>query len=1384
MKRLAFLFLLVFLVWPSLALAAPSPGIPVSGQALDSKGKPIQGASVRLVPWSPKFDLWAMQLAGRWEAEPAARGTSDAQGRFRLTAPEAGMWRVILEAPGKVPRQHGLVPLLDATELPPAHLPDDVRLELQVVDPAGKPVEGARVVVASAERPRGRGRAFTDEAWEPVLRTAVTGANGKAVAPLADGERWLLSVLTAGSPPGRAEGAGRQAHLRLDLERACARIIEVTDGQRKPVQGAVARIGSQAWLTSDAAGRIVVPARCKGTTTLNIETREARDLVTVSLTPLPAGKVPEDVPVRVALPAPLPRLAGRVVDAVSREPVAGAFVWTAGEPGSFARTDARGSYAVTLPGPSSQTVVQAASLEHMPASETVQPAPGGQPAGPAFALLPAAVVDGAVMDAEGRPVSGAQVLVLPKPGGRLSMARLAEAARPVRSDARGLFRFRIASRMLHEIRAEHEGFAPASVELPALEPRTVRKDVRVVLERGRTAFGRVVDTRDQPIAGARVVLQPVDEAEESGMFMIGSFHEGGSDFEDTTDATGRFEIGRLRAGRFDLTARAQGFAPMAVRGVAVQGKAASRVDLGTVVLPPGLTVEGTVVDPQGRPIEGAGISAMPADFMSARAFSLLERSEPLKTGPDGRFALKDLREGTRIDVRAWKEGYIEGTAGGVDVPAAGPVRIVLEPGVRIAGRVVSEDGKPVADAMVATFSGEGGTGMMGMRGLRRGMSGTDEQGRFELTGIEPGKLVLRASAPGYLAGEARVEAVAGQAPEEVRIVLRTGAVVTGKVVGPDGAPVAGAEVRVVQGSREDMFFSFGESGARSDGEGVYRLAGIEEGRRSIAATHQDFQRTVKELEVRAGENRLDLRLGRGYPVSGRVVDSGGRPVADARVSLDEPGFGFDSDDSQLAASGADGSFQFPSVAPGTYTLRARKEGYAPAELPEPLQVAVAPVAGLELRLAAGGTIRGRIRGLGFEQLSGVSVFAIRADTLGLDGGGPSSGVVDFEGAYSISGVAPGEWMVTAMSGKGSARGKVTLSEGTPEVTLDLEFSGGFTLSGRVLRAGEPMPGLQVMANGADVGSHAMGSTGPQGEFRLEGLEAGKYVVAAMDYRKGIRHTEEVEISGDREILIELPTQRVSGRVLDATDSSPIEGAAVTLEKTEGGDGLMGYGSPRASTDPSGAFTMSGVPEGTWRAVARKEGYAPAEATVEVRPGAEVGGVQLALSPGAGLVLEVRTYLGSIPAQVFAALVDANGRSVLAGPYETGEGGRVRLGSAPAGRFRLYVSGGGAATASLDVTIPGPPVQVVLLPASQLVVSVPGLAAQGGSGTATVTDVNGQPFRSVLYGFVLSEWPLLEGGTVVDGVPPGTWRVRVNAPDGRVWEGTASTSGGRTQVVLD
>jgi protocatechuate 3,4-dioxygenase beta subunit len=62
-------------------------------------------------------------------------------------------------------------------------------------------------------------------------------------------------------------------------------------------------------------------------------------------------------------------------------------------------------------------------------------------------------------------------------------------------------------------------------------------------------------------------------------------------------------------------------------------------------------------------------------------------------------------------------------------------------------------------------------------------------------------------------------------------------------------------------------------------------------------------------------------------VLGRVTDGVGNPVAHATVTLvDEGGAA-----SRAATSGASGGFQFEGVAPGTYTLRAAREGFAVRE---------------------------------------------------------------------------------------------------------------------------------------------------------------------------------------------------------------------------------------------------------------------------------------------------------------------------------------------------------------------------------------------------------------------------------------------------------------------
>ena len=62
-------------------------------------------------------------------------------------------------------------------------------------------------------------------------------------------------------------------------------------------------------------------------------------------------------------------------------------------------------------------------------------------------------------------------------------------------------------------------------------------------------------------------------------------------------------------------------------------------------------------------------------------------------------------------------------------------------------------------------------------------------------------------------------------------------------------------------------------------------------------------------------------------VLGRVTDGVGNPVAQATVTLVRE----DGAAARETTSGQSGGFQFESVAPGTYTLRAVRDGYAVRE---------------------------------------------------------------------------------------------------------------------------------------------------------------------------------------------------------------------------------------------------------------------------------------------------------------------------------------------------------------------------------------------------------------------------------------------------------------------
>ncbi|HEX5720976.1 MAG TPA: carboxypeptidase-like regulatory domain-containing protein, partial [Thermoanaerobaculia bacterium] len=493
------------------------------------------------------------------------------------------------------------------------------------------------------------------------------------------------------------------------------------------------------------------------------------------------------------------------------------------------------------------------------------------------------------------------------------------------------------------------------------------------------------------------------------------------------------------------------------------------------------------------------------------------------------------------------------------------------------------------------FSESAGSPLGGGWERRPSQGTTDEEGRFVLSGLKPGTAYVTAMASGYRTRAAQAVQVPeeGQAPP-VEITLDPGTSLEGIVRDSRGNPLPRAYVQVQGPDPTSSRMSI-----PTDEAGHYEIGDLEPGPFEVQASLHNGPSTRVAWEIRAGRNRLDLKLSEGTEVSGRIVDSQGSPVPGASLTLhavagegETPMYRPQTE----VVSSADGSFAFQGISDGEYRLTGSRQGFAPATIPG-VQVAGAPVAGLELRLGPGAVIRGRLLGLDPTVANRVMVMAYSGEGTRLEG------VADPSGSYRIQDVPPGEWNVTAhLNALDMARAQVEVSPGEQEVIQDLEFSSGFTLTGRVLLDRVPIPRAQVMVFSTNPekpgGGHR--ETAHDGTFRLERLPAGTYSLTVL-IAMGMAHAQTLEISGDRDLAIEIATGAVEGRLL-SPQGLPVAGAIVSLAVEEAPFGFPG---PSASSDDQGAFAFPSVPAGTYKLTVRADGIAPAESRVVVTPGGTV-----------------------------------------------------------------------------------------------------------------------------------------------------------------------------------
>ena len=1360
-----------------------------------SDGSPAAAARVELIPLPPRPAASRLLLAGHSGAEPVASATVDAAGRYRLQAPEAGVYRLRVRAPGHLPMQRVPLVLYQPVELAPAVLPRAGDSVVQAFDAGGRPLAGVRVWAVASDPP-----AQAPAGWSPAVRLLSTDREGRAVLPRAGSEALDVSLIGAdGRIEIRRGVLERTVQLRLPAATAFAsRQILTAEPGGQNLAEVIVHAGELAWPvgTTDGTGSLALLARRGLETPLLLVAADGRErAVRLAIDEAAPGEA--RAPTRFQFPDPV-TVRGTVRDLESRRPLAGAVVWPGPDPGATVLTDAEGRFHLVAPRVEGFWL-QAEAAGHLARRLRITSEHLGAGRGPRFELPAAARVAGRVFDTEGRPIAGvllaamAQRPVEPAPAFRFD-----PAAGRASSGDRGTFEIGgLEAGERYVLSASRPGYARGRVELTA--PELFAAGLEIVLRPQRTVYGLVVDEAEEPLPGAVVVIAPAGrplparapELEESS-------RSGARRFQARTDAEGRFDNLHVPAEVVDLTAFSEGFRPTTVRGLRIP--AVPTVDLGSVVLLPGLSLRGRAVDAAGEGIPDVDVHVLrDADqidhLMGSAAQEIARRRPDAKTDAGGEFTVAELREGERLDLLFRGAGYRAGWLRQVAVPTSEVLSIELERAASVRGRVIDEADEPIAGASVVLAWSELPAEDLpeAVAWLEDREVTTDAEGRFAFTEAPAGEATLHVHAEGFVVPEplaltlslneetASGEVPSGEPPgepspedlspgeppsgepEEITITLTRGAVLEGAVTTAGGEPIPGTRV--------------GCGGARAiaDAGGLYRIAGVPIGRAAVEAYHDHYGRQVDEIEIEAGVNVRDISFGDGFAVTGRVLDDEGSPIVNAEIQ--GRSVRVDEHKAFRATSGEDGAFRLGPLANGRYRIQVWKTGYVPREQFTQVVVAGAPVEDVELAMVHGVVIRGRILGLDFDQLARVSIAAEAP------GRSPQHGEVSYDGSYQIRDVAAGDWLLRATldQGRRQAQARVSLPPGTTSALRDVEFTPGLVFDGRVLHDEEPVVGAMLTLRGYQLSVERSVTSDHQGAFRIDDLDPGRYHLELTHGRLYLVHNRDIELFSDRHLDIRLRPARLGGRVEILDDRRPLPAALVVLRRLPelgGEENIVTTG-----TDDDGRFSFPRVPAGSYALSVRKDGYAADEQSLDVSPGDRMQDLEISVRPTSGVRLDLRLATGQRPGQVTVAVLDAAGGTWLREIRAVSPEGRVDLATVPPGRWQLVLSSPGAAPARVAAEVPGEVLPVILRPAAQLRVRVPALAGSDQIASLRLFGLSGEPFRGLDESASLQEeWPVVAGKALVEHLPAGSWTLLVHNPDGQTWSGSVSVGAGMEMEI--
>ena len=1203
--------------------AQPSVDVPlgVTGTLVDERGAPVPGAEVVLRPYPSDYEI-DLDLLGYDALPPAVdRGPSGPDGSFSLTAPLPGPYRLeIRTAPpaaspdAVVPLVYGnLTPLEAPRVLQPNELPNRRLVAARVLDGDDQPIEGA-LVVASPTRSRSsrQGRSASGEERKRLHTrfqhaSARTDAQGVArfLMPTAD-----ANVVVSAKGFGVETGATESGRATFVLTPDPGIRLRVRGPDGVPAPGVLLRTTGNArapLALTDEQGDVTA-GKVAGTgiafELLRWDSAFARVSQPDAAASDPAA-VERIVDSRLESPVRIP---GRVIDRVSGSPVGNAAIWVLGAPGENALSGPTGEFLLeSRPRRESRRLwVQA---EGYVATGVSALAPeDGVTNETAVALRPAAPLFGFVTDSAGQPVAGADISAQPRATESIT-GMIAIWPPDATSADNGSFRMSgIVYGNPYRLTIRAAGFASSAIELPPYEPGAAAGPVRIRLTNGRQARGRVVDTDGNPVAGAEVKLTWPEQKQSRFASLLR---------EDATEAVatneqGAFRIAAVNTGEYNLSvSHAEHVSPGALPVEVPEGR--GEIDLGEFTLVPGAEILGVVVDPDQEPVEGASIRFR--SYGWAR-----DQERTATTDADGNFRLAGLPH-EQIDLTVEAEGYALSTLQGARPATGEPILIQLARGASLSGRVLTAAGTAAAGARVNLEPDDSTRMRVRDWYLRDTRTRTDGDGHFSFGHVIPGLWFVEASAGNEAARTDRLELVSGS-ERTVELRLHAQDRLTVIVTAPSGQPVTEARIRL-----EPKDAGQSSEYGTTDGSGRARLE-VAAGPATVTVEHPEHVDERREIVVEPGDTELAVQLQAGAEISGFVRSETGTPATATVEAHTERAANTDVDIRRYlyppttTLSGSDGSFRLTGLEAGRYFLVARAAGHPESGPAEPIDVDGRDVAGVEIVLESGASLRGAVTGLPPADLAQVTITTTRLAQW-------QTATPDSEGNFIIENLAPGTWQVAARRGDSftarTVERTVTIAAAGTDEFVELPFERGLRLTGQVLTAGVPLVGGRVNAMHLRNEDERHAEVDQQGRFELDGLEAGSYRLGVSSPSGGTEYRS-FELQTDLDGLrIDLqPEAILSGIVLDATTGLPLRDVYLTAGDAAGmaalakaADDQAVYRSARIAGgdfSPAGGRFEIHLGPGAERLWVSSDGYQGALIPLNIAPGQRQEGLVIRLQP--------------------------------------------------------------------------------------------------------------------------------------------------------------------------